>query len=314
MTAESFQVQLKKQLNNEDEIDLRDLFMALWQGKLWIIGITIIAAALSVAFALSQPNIYRAEALLVADQGGSSGLANLAAQYGGLAGLAGISLPAGEIDKKAIGIAKLRSHQFIAKFVQRHDILPDLMAVTNYDSNTGELGYNLEIYDPIAEIWISDATPSLQAEPSLQEASTIFQGILGVTEDFQTGFVSISIEHISPIIAYQWATWLVDDLNQEMMLEAVDEAQQSINYLTEQLASTQVVALEQVFYSLIEEQMKTIMLANSRSEYLFKTIDPAIVEETKAGPNRAFICILGTLFGGILGVIWALVRRYAFSN
>ena len=136
--------------------------------------------------------------------------------------------------------------------------------------------------------------------------------IIGVTEDNETGFVTVSIEHISPLIAYEWVTWLVDDLNREMMLEATAEAQQSIDYLTDQLEKTQVVALEQVFYTLIEEQMKTIMLASSRNEYLFKTIDPAIVSERKSGPNRALICVLGTLLGGMLSVLWVFIRHYAF--
>jgi len=137
-------------------------------------------------------------------------------------------------------------------------------------------------------------------------------GILSVTEDTLSGFVTVSIEHFSPLIAYEWVTWLVDDLNREMMLEAAAEAQQSIDYLTDQLEKTQVVALEQVFYALIEEQMKTIMLANSRAEYLFKTIDPAIAPERKSRPNRALICVLGTLLGGMLGVLSVLIWRYAF--
>ena len=137
-------------------------------------------------------------------------------------------------------------------------------------------------------------------------------GILGVTQDVVTGFVTVSIEHLSPLIAYEWVTWLVDDLNREMMLEATSEAQQSIDYLTDQLEKTQVVALQQVFYALIEEQMKTIMLANSRAEYLFKTIDPAIAPERKSRPNRTQICVLGTLLGGILGVLWVLIWHYTF--
>ena len=95
------------------------------------------------------------------------------------------------------------------------------------------------------------------------------------------------------------------------MLEATAEAQQSIDYLTDQLENTQVVALEQVFYALIEEQMKTIMLANSRAEYLFKTIDPAIAPERKSRPWRTLICILGTLLGGILGALGILIWRSA---
>jgi uncharacterized protein involved in exopolysaccharide biosynthesis len=296
---------------HEDEIDLRELIKVLWQGKLWIIGTTFIAAIISVAIALWLPNIYRAEALLATDEGGG-GLSSLASQYGGLASLAGIQLPVGESSKKAIGLAKLQSRKFIADFMERHNIIPELMAASAYDVNTGELSYDPTIYDPETRIWTRGVEPPLQNKPSSQEAFLNMTAILGVTDDNETGFVTVSIEHLSPLIAYEWVTWLVDDLNREMMLEATAEAQQSIDYLTDQLEKTQVVALEQVFYTLIEEQMKTIMLANSRNEYLFKTIDPAIISERKSGPNRALICVLGTLLGGMLSVLWVLISQYAF--
>ena len=295
----------------EDEIDLRELIKVLWQGKLWIIGTTFIAAIISVAIALEEPNIYRAEALLVTDEGGG-GLSSLASQYGGLANLAGIQLPASESSQKSISIAKLQSRKFMADFMERHNIIPELMAASAYDANTGELSYDPTIYDPETRIWTRDVEPPLQNKPSSQEAFLNMTEILGVTDDNETGFITVSMEHLSPLIAYEWVTWLVDDLNREMMLEATAEAQQSIDYLTDQLEKTQVVALEQVFYTLIEEQMKTIMLANSRNEYLFKTIDPAIISERKSGPNRALICVLGTLLGGMLSVLWVLISQYAF--
>ena len=55
------------------------------------------------------------------------------------------------------------------------------------------------------------------------------------------------------------------------------------------------------------------MLANSRPEYLFKTIDPAIVPEEESSPKRALICVLGTLLGGMLSVLWVLIRHYVFK-
>ena len=52
------------------------------------------------------------------------------------------------------------------------------------------------------------------------------------------------------------------------------------------------------------------MFANVRDEYVFKTIDPALVPEQKFKPKRALICILGFLFGGILSVLIVLARYF----
>ena len=52
------------------------------------------------------------------------------------------------------------------------------------------------------------------------------------------------------------------------------------------------------------------MLANVSKSYVFDVIDPPVVPELKAEPARALICILGTLLGGFLGVMFVLARHY----
>jgi len=78
---------------HEDEIDLLELIKVLWDEKIRIVAITAVAAFISVIYALNQPNIYHADALLApaGDEGGG-GMSRLAGQFGGLASLAGVSL------------------------------------------------------------------------------------------------------------------------------------------------------------------------------------------------------------------------------
>jgi LPS O-antigen subunit length determinant protein (WzzB/FepE family) len=68
--------------------------------------------------------------------------------------------------------------------------------------------------------------------------------------------------------------------------------------------------METVFYQLIEEQTKNMMLTMVKKEYVLKTIDPAQVPDTKAGPKRALIVVLGTMLGGILSVLMVLIRYF----
>ncbi|MDA9285265.1 hypothetical protein N9P94_00270 [Pseudomonadales bacterium] len=69
-----------------------------------------------------------------------------------------------------------------------------------------------------------------------------------------------------------------------------------------------------MFFELIQSQTETIMLAQVRAEYLFKTIDPAVVAEEKSEPKRAMICVFGTLLGGVMAVMWVFVRRYLLRH
>jgi uncharacterized protein involved in exopolysaccharide biosynthesis len=70
--------------------------------------------------------------------------------------------------------------------------------------------------------------------------------------------------------------------------------------------------LQNVFFKLIEEQTKIVMLAKVSPEYMLRTLDPAVIPEIKSQPNRALICVLGTLLGGMLSVLGVLIRHYAF--
>jgi LPS O-antigen subunit length determinant protein (WzzB/FepE family) len=123
--------------------------------------------------------------------------------------------------------------------------------------------------------------------------------------------VSIDIEFYSPTLAKKWLKLLVADLNEFMRIQDQKEAQASIDYLKEQLENIQVTTMETVFYQLIEEQTKNMMLTQVKAEYVLKTIDPAQVPEEKAGPKRALIVVLGTMLGGMLSVLIVLVRYFS---
>lgn len=294
---------------SDDVMHLRDITRALWEGK-WIVGgITAIAAASAIIVALLLPNVYRAEALLAPnEQDGAGGLSALASQYGGLASLAGIEL-GGKADKTALGLEVLKSRKFISEFVERHDILVPLIAARGWDAGTGQLKIDADDYDEAAGKWIREVAPPKKTVPSAQEAFEEFRDRLSILQDKTTGFVTVTFEHYSPDVARQWLDWLIKDLNSSMMQKDVSEAEQAIEYLHRQIEMTSISDLRAVFFNLIEEQTKTVMLATVTDEYLFKTIDPAVVPELKSSPKRALIVVVATLLGFFLASILVLIIK-----
>ena len=99
-----------------------------------------------------------------------------------------------------------------------------------------------------------------------------------------------------------------------MQSRDLSEAQKSISYLEQQLTKTRLNDLQNVLFEIIEQQTKTIMFAEVREQYAFKTIDPALIPETKDSPKRALICVLGVLLGGMLGVMFVLIRYFTKNN
>ena len=296
----------------DDEIDLRELFTAIWQGKWIIIAVTTLFAVASVFYAINQPNIYKSEALLApAEQDKAGGLGALAGQFGGLASLAGVNLGSGGgVDKTQMALEVLKSRQFTSEFIKKHNILPDLMAAKTWNRETNAVIYNPEVYNNAEKKWLREVKAPFKAEPSMQEAYKQFKNIVFTNADKDTGLVTITVEHVSPFIAQQWVNWLIQDINATMKQRDVIEANKSTNFLTKQIQQTKVADIRAVLYKLVEEQTKTIMFANVRDEYVFKTIDPAIVPEQKYKPKRALICILGFMLGGMLSTVFVLIRYF----
>jgi len=291
----------------DDEIDLRELFSVIWQGKWVITTVTFLFAVASVFYALSLPNIYKSEALLapVAEENGM----RIPGQLGGLAALAGVNLGGGGGgDKTALAIEVLKSRDFISRFIEKHDLFVPVMGATGWSRGTDSLTINDDIYDAKTGQWVRKAKPPFSPKPSVLETYEAFMKLLSVSQDKTSGMVKIAIEHYSPYLAQQWVNWLVLDINEAMRQRELAEAERSIAYLQSQIAQTNLADARTMLFSLVEEQTKTVMLANVRSEYVFKTVDPAVVAEKKAKPARALICILGVMLGGMLSVLFVLVR------
>ncbi|MGB0937624.1 MAG: Wzz/FepE/Etk N-terminal domain-containing protein [Colwellia sp.] len=299
----------QNQMQQDDEIDLAELWRAIWAGKLTIILISFVFAIGSVAFALSKPNVYKASVLLapISAQGGAG---SLVGKFGGLASMAGINLGGGGTDKAGLALEIIKSRLFLENFIQKHDLLVSLMASKGWDINTDTLQLNEELYDSNTKKWLREVKPPKTPEPSVWEAYMAFSKLLTVSQDKTSSMVSIDMEFYSPTLAKEWLKLLVKDLNEFMRAQDQKEAQASIDYLKEQIQNIQVRTMETVFYQLIEEQTKNMMLTQVKAEYVLKTIDPAQVPEQKAGPKRALMVVLGTMLGGMLSVLIVLVRYY----
>ena len=301
--------------NQDDELDIRELITSIWAGKLFIFIVTSFFAVASVIYALNLPNIYKAEAVLIAAESKeSNGLAGLASQFGGLAGLAGVDIGGGSGNKTQLALEILKSRKFISNFIEKHAILPDLMAAKSWDMSSNSISYNEALYLPLEDKWIREVKAPKRAKPSMQEAYKVFSKIVDTNSEPESSTITLSVEHISPVIAQQWVNWLIEDINREVKQREVAEAIKSTQFLTEQLEKTKVSDIRSVLYNLVEEQTKTIMFANVRDEYVFKTIDPAIVPEEKFKPRRAVICIAGTFLGVVLSFFFLVLRFFLKQN
>jgi uncharacterized protein involved in exopolysaccharide biosynthesis len=249
---------------------------------------TAVITGAAVVYALTATVWYRADVLLVAAEQQSSqglqGLGNLTT----LAGLAGIRSRGGATVEP---IAVLRSRDFIGEFIEARGIRSELVEAQPWWARSDS----------------SDEDP--------REAIQFFiDNVLSVSEDVQTGLVSVSIQWLDPVVAADWANSLVRRVNDRMRERALKQADSHVTYLKQELATANLVTLQQSIGSLLESELQKAMLARVNEEFAFKVIDPAEVPKWRARPSRrqvvAFAVVVGLLVSSLTVLVRQAIRRH----
>ena len=298
----------------DDEIDLRELFHVLWEGKWIIVSLTAFASIFGVIYSLSLPNIYESKALLV-PVNSSSSISGALRSYSGLAGLAGISLPSGgDEGNSAKAIQKIRTLSFFENNILTNIHLPDLMAFKSWNSETNKVSYNENIYDTSSNTWILDDSGPMQKIPSAQNSFEAYKSKLNLIVENKTGFVTLSIKHQSPFVAKQWVELVVNEINSFYEQKDKSKSEKAVSYLNQQISMTSLSEIKQVLAQLLQEETKKLTLIEANQFYVFDYIDPPAIMEQKSEPTRSTICIIIALLGGILSTLLVLLRHYVLSE
>ena len=296
----------------DDEIDLRELFNALWKDKKLIILITTVFAVGSVIYSLSLTNYYKSESLLTTrSNSATQGLS----QIGGFAAVAGISVQSTGDDKVAQTIELIQSRMFVKHLLTFENILPSIMAAKSYNSGSKELLFNEDIYDPESKKWKIRSDDGQSIKPSyLQAHREYMENMLSISRDKMTGLIKIEVEHISPVFAKEFLDLIIREANEILRKKDMEESKQGLEYLTSELSKTPFVEIKESINALIEAQLETQMMTQINKDYILIRIEPPFIPDKKSKPTRSFICIVGTAFGGFLSLCLVLIRHFFFRE
>tara|TARA_A100001388_G_C28756220_1_gene495083 strand:- start:1059 stop:1976 length:918 start_codon:yes stop_codon:yes gene_type:complete len=288
----------------KEEIDLKEIFSAIWQGKYLIVSLAASFSILAMIYSLSLPNIYQSKALL--SPVGEDNINNTFQNYSGLASLAGINISPQGKDKNTLrALEKVNSFSFFKENILPKIFLPDLVAVDSWNANENIIEYDDNLYNQNLDKWIAKSEI-----PSEQESFKVFKEILNVTKDINTGFVTISVRHKSPIVSMEWTELVVKELNYFFRSKDKLEAEAAMIYLNNQIARTNFVEVKQAIAQVLQQKTQQLALIEVTDFYIFEYIDPPKVEEEKDEPSRSLISILGLILGTIFGISFVIFNYY----
>ena len=256
---------------------------------------------MGVFYSLSLPNSYKSKALLsVPKEGTNSGIGSLAASITGLPGVS--SFLNSSVNANAEEAYEVfRSTNFLITFIERYGLGKYIIAGERVEF--GKVIFN-DKYNPETDSWKNGFKPSSQTV--LRE---FLDNHLAFDEDLERGFLTVSVEYISPELSKFWVEQMVVDINNALKNRDVAETEASIEFLDSKLEEIKDINAANVFSALLQEEYKKLMLANSSEEYFFKTIDPPFISEYKSSPSRAIICFFFLFSGLSLSSIIIILRK-----
>lgn len=298
---------------NNDEIDIQELFNIVWGKRLFILIFTSAAAIISISYSLFLPNVYTSSVLL-SPASEEESLSSRLNQFSGLTSITGVSFSSDAGSKSDEAIARIESFEFFQNYFLPNIKLEDLMALKKWIPEENTLIYDKKKYDENTKKWVRNISYPKKKKPTdLESFVEGYQKILNITQDKDTGFIKISIEHLSPFIAQKWLDIVVFNINESMREQDKKNAQNSIDFLNNSAALNNVKSLDEAISNLLESQMQSLMIASANEAYVFKIIDSSFLPEEKSGPNRPVILFLGTFLGFFISTsIVFLQRLYYF--
>lgn len=253
-----------------------------------IAACALVGAVVGVLVGIALPESYRAQATLqyVALDTQSE---NILGRLGGVGLLAGLAGGVGE--DKAAAVTTLQSRIVVNDFIQKNGLAPRL--------------FN-ERWDATANKWESP-----EKQPTHQELYRRFsKSLLRAASDPVSGLVYVSIKWSNATEAAEWTNGLVAAANTYLKGIAIAEGERNVAYLSQQVFGTMPVEVRQAAGTLLTAELRKVMVARGRSEFAFRTVEPASPPDLNWYEGPVLMGAAGAALGILLGVTVSFVRRY----
>ncbi len=297
----------------EDEIDLLELWNVIWNAKFFIAGFSLVATVLAVVITLYiLPVTYKSDMVLQPTQSNSGG------GMSGLAALAGnlsfpISMPGN--GKSSQILTFLNSRNLQERLIKKYNLLARFYA-NQWDSEK--------------KTWKSNDP---KKQPSVVKAlqGQILRSAYAVNQDKKTSLINVSWVDQDPAFAHQMLQRIITELNHYLNNEFEFDAKRERQFVEKQLTKAtkelehwerQVPSQQLTLATILREQMATQSVYTELRKQLelskiteakelvrFKVLDPPFTPERKFEPKRTKICALTLVTSGFLAIFIVFLRN-----
>lgn len=264
--------------NDEDEINLLDLFLVLVKHKVMIITMVLIAGAGAVIITLMMSNIYRSEATITLRPEEKGSAVSLPSALGGLGAMVASEFGiggGGSLDKLEV---VLNSRVLSKRIINKYNLMPVLFP---------------KRWDEEKKTWIKKGADD--EPPTIQDGiKIIHKNFLTVGRDKKKDTITIGFDNTAPYTAKKIVGYYLTELSETLREEVLEDSRENKRFFNEQLKKTSDALLKEKIYNLLAREIEKETFALAQKYYGFVILDPPIVPDTdkKLKPKRALICII----------------------
>ena len=296
--------------HHDDEIDLRELFGALWRGKLLIAVCVITAISLASLYLRAAERKYTVTYVFapVASDDTGPNLSGL----GGLASLAGVSLPSSSSGDFKTFKYLLKSEEVASVVLEDEELVKQIFAA---ESSVESGMYQRPPDGPytphirMLKRLLTGKEPSAYVAPNAARLSDWMRDAFSASEDRDTGFLTLSSETAKPEMMLAVMERVTRETDRLLKERYIQSSERTMGFYEQQLARARAREHREALAKLIAQEDQKLMLASKGSFFVAEPLTNPSVSLNPTSPKASLVLALSVVLGGFLGAALVLIRK-----
>ena len=293
----------------DDEIDLKELFLALWRGKLTIVFICAIALFGGAVYLHKEERTFSVKAIYkpVAEDTQGPNLGG----FGGLASLAGISLPSSSGSDFTAFQALLTSQEVADILMNEQDVLSSLFK-SEWDAETKTFSQPVKSargrFIGVLKKTLTGSEQSDYIAPNSQRLSNKLAKLVNVSVDKKTGYLAVSAEATDPQVQINLIQKMVSITDHLLKQRYIENAEDTLVFYQKKITLVRSREQREALAKLMAQEDQRLMLAARGKNFVVEPLMRPTVSLYPTSPKASLILALSIALGGFLGSALVLIR------
>jgi capsular polysaccharide biosynthesis protein len=297
-----------------DEIDLRELFVALWRGKYIVLLVTILAIVSASFHLRNSERKYSVQMVLkpvVAEASGS----NLSG-FSGLASLAGISLPSSSGSDFTTYQKLIFSEEVSERIFTNKELVVKLFGgewSSDTQSFEASLSGNIGKLKHKVKLLLTGAGEGKYIPPNPKRLSMLMASTLSMAVDSRSGFITISTETSKPVVMQELISNASEETDKLLKERFFVTAEDTLEFYHQKLLTSRSPEHREALAKLISAEDQKLMLASKGSNFVAEPLTMPSVSLYPTSPKSSSVLAFGFVFGVFLGaaivLVWHVISK-----